>query len=200
MRIVTTYARSRTELAGKVSELDIVPICPDGSPVIGYDEEVSIRHDYIPSRKHLMLYYNAHAILFDEENGEFVDRPVRIVARRRWGNDLIYEFIELGKGGICLAYVENCLSIEINGRRRYRVDGSGSIRLIVEEDSDVDPPQAEKEYSSVSRAAHTGIEPVVDGKIPKETSRKFDIYHVERTLNAPNDDRERSDGYEGPEI
>lgn len=193
MRIVTTHVLRGATRPSVLHELEIAPICLDRRPVVGYDEKVGIFDDSTsPYSGRMMLRYDARAIVWDENagifdhkngcmTGDFVLVPVMVVTKFTYGcGTSVYRISEIPDDGIGIAYVENCISIEINGKRRYRGDGHGFASLIVEEDVDIDPLQAEKEYSSVSRTAHVGMDPIVDGEMPKNDETVLERAHIDR--------------------
>lgn len=178
MKIVTTHAGHGAGRIGEVHEFDINPICPDYGIVAGYDEAVSIVEYGGEYSGRLLLIYNAEAIVWDpdggivdretgKKTGDFGREPVKIMTCHAYGDALIHEVFEMPEDGIGIDEVDDCLSIEINGKRRYAGNGSGSPEIIIEEDDDIDPLQLEKEYSSISTTSYVGQEPIIDGELPE---------------------------------
>ena len=214
MRISTTHVLRGATRPSVLHEFDIAPICLDRRPVVGYDESVGLFDDSgHPYSGRMMLRYDARAIVWDENagifdrrhgrmTGDFVRVPVMVVTKFTYGGGTsVYTISEIPDDGIGIAYVEDCISIEINGRRRYRGDGHGSAVLILDEDVDIDQLQAEKEYSSVSRTARVGMDPIIDGEmLENEANRMASMAHLRDVVESFEYDAEIDDEYDGPDI
>lgn len=142
MRVVTSHLSGFDSKIGNVNSYNLVPICGDKDVVAGYAETIGVTEGVGGK---LQLIYGVRAIAWDFANNAFVNVPARVFLRRSYGRAFVYEFVEVPDDGITLEDVDYCVSIEVNGKSRMSVDGSGEVILLGD---DVDSPQQEKSYES----------------------------------------------------
>lgn len=161
MRVVTSHLSGFDSKIGNINSYDLVPIYGDKDIVAGYAETVGVTEG--PGGK-LQLIYGVRAIAWDFANSTFVNVPARVFLRRSYGRRaFVYEFVEVPDDGMALEDVDYCVAIEVNGKSRMSVDGSGTVILL---EDDVDSPQREKSYESFYDPIHVDYgQQIVEGEL-----------------------------------
>lgn len=204
--IVASHASKPGLESGVVEVFDISPIVREDIPVAGYDEAVKLIDDCCPYSDRIELHYTAEAIVLDGVSGDFERVPVKVLMRREFSGETTYEIVDVCDDGIELLDVGDCVSIEINGRCRYRGNGRGTIEVLFESE-DSDSMILEKKYESVSKIAHAEAEERVTlssfrksiGTDDKSLDLECSMYLAEE-FECNGEDEPKSSDFDGPDF